>query len=117
VELRRQFKEPDFPGFTNFIKSLSQIVTLPKGWIEALDVIKQIHQRLVKLAQADGLAAGRKMRVDTTVVETNIHYPTDSSLLGDGVRVLIRTMKSIGRIAGKAGTRLCDRRVRALRVD
>ena len=29
------------------------------------------------------------MRVDTTVVETNIHYPTDSSLLGDGVRVLI----------------------------
>jgi transposase, IS5 family len=73
------------------------------------DVIKQIHQRLVKLAQADGLAAGRKMRVDTTVVETNIHYPTDSSLLGDGVRVLIRTMKSIGRIAGKAGTRLCDR--------
>jgi IS5 family transposase len=33
------------------------------------------------------------MRVDTTVVETNIHYPTDSSLLGDGVRMLIRTMK------------------------
>ena len=27
------------------------------------------------------------MRIDTTVVETNIHYPTDSSLLGDGVRV------------------------------
>jgi IS5 family transposase len=38
---------------------------------------------------------GRRMRVDTTVVETNIHYPTDSSLLGDGVRVLIRTMKKI----------------------
>jgi IS5 family transposase len=27
------------------------------------------------------------MRVDTTVVETNIHYPTDSTLLRDGVRV------------------------------
>ncbi len=73
------------------------------------EVIKQIHQRLVKLAQTDGLAAGRKMRVDTTVVETNIHYPTDSSLLGDGVRVLIRTMKSIGKIVGEAGTKLCDR--------
>ena len=35
------------------------------------------------------------MRVDTTVVETNIHYPTDSTLLGDGVRVLTRTMKRI----------------------
>jgi len=64
---------------------------------------------LTKLAQADGLAAGRRMRVDTTVVETNIHYPTDSSLLGDGVRVLIRTMKGIGKIVGDAGTKLCDR--------
>jgi len=73
------------------------------------EVIKQVHQRLVKLAQADGLAAGRRMRVDTTVVETNIHYPTDSSLLGDGVRVLIRTMKGIGKIVGDAGTKLCDR--------
>jgi hypothetical protein len=45
------------------------------------EVIKQVHQRLLKLAQAEGLAAGRRMRVDTTVVETNIHYPTDSSLL------------------------------------
>jgi IS5 family transposase len=49
------------------------------------------------------------MRVDTTVVETNIHYPTDSSLLGDGVRVLIRTMKKITTIAGEAGARLRDR--------
>ena len=46
---------------------------------------------------------GRKMRVDTTVVESNIHYPTDSSLLGDGVRVLIRAMKRITAIAGAAG--------------
>ena len=49
------------------------------------------------------------MRVDTTVVETNIHYPTDSSLLGDGVRVLIRTMKKVTTIAGKAGAKLRDR--------
>jgi hypothetical protein len=33
------------------------------------------------------------MRVDTTVVEANIHHPTDSTLLGDGVRVLTRNMK------------------------
>ena len=49
------------------------------------------------------------MRVDTTVVETNIHYPTDSSLLGDGVRVLTRTMKKITGIAGAAGAQLRDR--------
>ena len=46
---------------------------------------------------------GRRMRVDTTVVETNIHYPTDSVLLGDGVRVLTRTMKQITELAGARG--------------
>jgi transposase, IS5 family len=73
------------------------------------DVIKQIHTRMVIVAQSNGLTEGRRMRVDTTVVETNIHYPTDSSLLGDGVRVLMRTMKKISKIVGEAGTKLRDR--------
>jgi IS5 family transposase len=47
-------------------------------------VLKQIHERMVKIAQAKGVITGRWMRVDTTVVETNIHHPTDSTLLGDG---------------------------------
>src|SRR6516162_5461457 len=53
-------------------------------------VVQQIHQRIVELARVKALVPGRRMRVNTTVVETNIHYPTDSSLLGDGVRVLTR---------------------------
>jgi IS5 family transposase len=73
------------------------------------DVIKQIHARMVALAQSHGWTEGRRMRVDTTVVETNIHYPTDSSLLGDGVRVLIRNMKKITKIVGEAGAKLRDR--------
>jgi IS5 family transposase len=73
------------------------------------EVIKQIHQRMVKIAQENKVTEGRRMRVDTTVTETNVHYPTDSSLSGDGVRVLIRTMKNITSIVGKAGARLCDR--------
>ena len=72
-------------------------------------VIKQIHARMVSMAQRNGLTEGRRMRVDTTVVETNIHYPTDSSLLGDGVRVLTRTMKKITEIVGEVGTKLRDR--------
>jgi len=72
-------------------------------------VIKQIHDRIIELARADGIVQGRRMRVDTTVVETNIHYPTDSSLLGDGVRVLTRTMKKITELAGAAGAKLRDR--------
>src|SRR4029077_20979854 len=57
------------------------------------EAIKQVHERMMTIAQDQGVVQGRRMRVDTRVVETNVHYPTDSSLLGDGVRVLIRTMK------------------------
>jgi transposase, IS5 family len=49
------------------------------------------------------------MRVDTTVVETDIHHPTDSTLLGDGVRVLTRIMRKITTMAGTVGTKLRDR--------
>ncbi len=41
------------------------------------DVVARLHQWVVAIARAARVVAGRKMRVDTTVVETNIHYPTD----------------------------------------
>jgi len=80
-------------------------------WGTALgpQAIAQIHERMVAIAKDKGVVEGRKMRVDTTVVETNIHYPTDSSLLGDGVRVLTRIMKKVTAIAGAAGAELRDR--------
>src|SRR5580658_1334069 len=72
-------------------------------------VIEELHQRIVQLAQEHGVTRGRKLRVDTTVVETNIHYPTDSSLLGDGTRVLTRTMKKIEQKAGGLKRKVRDR--------
>src|ERR1700738_4642635 len=74
------------------------------------EVIEKLHRRVVAIAQENKLATGRKMRVDTTVVETDIHYPTDSTLLGDGVRVLTRIMKKVTAVAGTGGTRMRDRR-------
>jgi IS5 family transposase len=68
------------------------------------EVVQQMHERVVAIAQQKEVVSGKKRRVDTTVVETNIHYPTDSSLLGDGVRVLTRAMKKITAIAGAVGT-------------
>jgi IS5 family transposase len=73
------------------------------------EVITELHRRLVQIAQEEGVIEGRKLRVDTTVVETNIHYPTDSSLLGDGARVLTRTMKKIEKEAGKLKRRVRNR--------
>ncbi|MBV9482142.1 MAG: ISNCY family transposase, partial [Acidobacteria bacterium] len=84
------------------------------------EVIAKLHERLVAIAQEQGAVRGRKMRVDTTAVETNIHYPTDSSLLGDGARVLTRTMKKIEKQAGnlkrkvRDRTRSVNKRVRAI---
>src|SRR6202030_4441410 len=68
-----------------------------------------VHAGVVRIARDKGVIAGRRMRVDTTVVETNIHHPTDSTLLGDGVRVLTRIMRKITKIAGTVGTKLRDR--------
>ena len=73
------------------------------------ETVEKIHERVVEIAQENQVVKGRKMRLDTTVVETNIHYPTDSGLLGDGVRVLIRAMKRIAEIAAQQGAKLRDR--------
>jgi len=54
-----------------------------------------LNERLIRAAVALGLEDGQKLRVDTTVVETDIHHPTDSTLLWDTVRVVTRL---IGRL-------------------
>ncbi len=59
-------------------------------------VLKDVLARLVALGRARRLVRGRRLRLDTTVVETNIHYPTDATLLADGVRVLTRTLRRLG---------------------
>jgi IS5 family transposase len=69
------------------------------------EIIAKIHQRVVAIAQEKKIIHGGRLRVDTTVVETDIHYPTDSSLLGDAVRVLTRAMKRIAQVAGAVGVK------------
>jgi IS5 family transposase len=73
------------------------------------DTLKKILERLVGIARQRKIVRGQALRVDTTVVETNIHYPTDSSLLADGVRVLTRDMKKLQEHLGKAVIVVRDR--------
>jgi IS5 family transposase len=73
------------------------------------ETLKPLLARVVHLARKRGVTRGQRMRVDTTVVETDIHYPTDSSLLADGVRVLTRTMERLGAHARGARDRIRDR--------
>ena len=52
--------------------------------------LQALLDRVAVLAKQATVTHARKLRVDATVVETPIHYPTESGLLGDGVRVLTR---------------------------
>src|ERR1700691_100993 len=61
------------------------------------DVTEQVLRRVVGIACEQGVAQGKQFRVDTTVIESNVHYPTDSSLLGDSMRVLTRSLSKIGK--------------------
>ena len=73
------------------------------------DVIAQLHRHVVDVAKRAGVTHGRRFRIDTTVVETNVHYPTDSSLLQDGVRVLTRTMQRASAALGDPTSQVRNR--------
>src|ERR1700686_4572331 len=74
---------PDFSVFSRSFALLTPALTA------------EIHHRVVDLACEQGVTQGKKLRTDTTCVESNVHYPTDSSLLGDGLRVLSRSLERI----------------------
>jgi len=56
------------------------------------DTWEKIHRITMKEAEENGIEKGRKVRIDCTVVESNIHTPYDSQLLWDAVRVLDRLL-------------------------
>lgn len=57
------------------------------------ETLHAFNERITAIATSLKVTRGRKLRTDGTVVESNIHYPSDSSLLADGVRVLSRSLK------------------------
>ncbi len=57
--------------------------------------MQSLNQAVVQAAVQLGLEDGKTLRVDTTVVETNIHYPTDATLLWDVVRTLTRLVEDL----------------------
>jgi transposase, IS5 family len=63
--------------------------------------LERLNARVVALACSRQVTRGRKLRVDSTVIATTIHHPTDSRLLGDGVRVLSRLLRRAKRVLGE----------------
>lgn len=71
------------------------------------------NECLLTLAREEGFERGQLLRGDTTTVETNIHYPTDASLLNDVVRVLCREMSRALAVMGKKELTFIDHTRRA----
>ena len=80
--------------------------------------LQHLLDHVVDLARQNRVTRGRKLRLDSTVVATTIHYPVDSTLLADGARVLTRTIQRAKPILQRtiAGARtLCRNRMRTVR--
>ena len=82
------------------------------------ETLQALNDRVLRLARSLKVTRGRKLRVDTTAVETDIHFPTDSGLLGDGVRVVSRLLRRAKATLGEAAAGLGEAfrsRVRTVR--
>src|SRR5690348_9184679 len=81
-----RFYEDPIPDFSNLCRAFA---------LFGKEGTEQVHQRIVQQARQGVIIAGKKLRTDTTAVETNIHHPTDSSLLADSLRVMTRYLQRI----------------------
>src|SRR6202011_5374472 len=81
-----RFYEDPIPDFSNLCRAFA---------LFGKQGTEQIHRRIVQRAKESAIIAGNKLRTDTTAVETNIHHPTDSSLLADSLRVMNRYLQRI----------------------
>jgi transposase, IS5 family len=94
-----RFDEAPIPNYATFSRCFAALGD---------DLTRKINLRVVQYAQQQKVAPGRKLRTDTTVVETNIHHPTDSSLLADGVRVITRTLSRIADECAPAAIKIAN---------
>lgn len=76
------------------------------------ETMHRLLDRVTELARSLKVTRGRKLRIDSTVVATSIHYPTDSTLLFDGVRVLSRLVQHAATALSGSQRRLGARRTR-----
>jgi len=99
-EVVNRAREPFYARFCLLFNKDPPSASALCRWSQVIsfDTLKSINKWLVALAKLLGVTFLRKFRLDTTVVNASIHYPTDVSLLVDGVRVLSRLLSSLRRL-------------------
>jgi IS5 family transposase len=69
------------------------------------ETVKALNEALVRKLKESRVVRGKKLRIDTTVVKSDIHYPTDTSLLNDGIRVITRVVTTLKKLVPGIGGR------------
>ncbi len=78
---------------------------------------EQINHTILELSLIRGVEDGNKIRIDSTVTESNIHYPRDNTLLWDSVRVIIRLLEVAKKLDGAPIINYCNRSRKAKRLS
>jgi IS5 family transposase len=112
----RELRERIADGYTlrHFTRFDSQRVPKHDAFNRGINRItpatmEAVNQRIIQAAVGLGLENGKKLRVDTTCVETDVHYPTDDTLLWDTVRVLTRLVHQLDALLPAGVGRFTDR--------
>jgi IS5 family transposase len=69
------------------------------------ETVKALNETLVLKLKESKVVRGKKLRIDTTVVESDIHYPTDTGLMNDGIRVVTRAITKLKKLVPGIGSR------------
>lgn len=59
------------------------------------EALKKVMVAINKIAMGEGIEDGRSIRTDSTVIETDIHYPTNNSLIWDCIKTIDRLLKKL----------------------
>jgi len=80
------------------------------------NTVRALNDALVLKLKEGKVVRGRKLRIDTTVVESDIHYPTDTGLLNDGIRVITRVVSNLKKAIPCIGSRFVKHTRKAKKV-
>ena len=73
------------------------------------ETVSELTRALIVTATREKRFRARAVRIDSTVIEADVKYPTDAGLASSGVRVLAREGRKLGALVGQAGRRVRDR--------
>jgi len=88
------------------VPEATTLIKLTHKYGEAM--LRDLNDALLRKLKEGKVIKGRKLRVDTAVTEANIHYPTDTGLLADGIRLITRTVGKLKKGGGEIGMRFVN---------